>query len=73
MRLLAWFMILIGGALALGFLLVFVAFLVVGIGSGNIDRYESILVALVLFGAAACLTFRCLNRNRRPIMDGHQS
>jgi len=66
-------MVLIGGVLALGFLLVFVSFLVVGIGSGNIDRYGSILIALVLFGAAASMAFRSLNRIRRPIMDGHQS
>jgi hypothetical protein len=66
-------MVFIGGMLALGFLLVFVSFLVVGIGSGNIDRDESILMALVLFGATASMTFRSLSRIRRPIVDGHQS
>ena len=65
-RVLAWLVVLLGGVLALGFLLVFVAFLVVGIGSGDMARYASILVTLVLFGAATSLAFRSLNRVRRP-------
>lgn len=62
---LAWLYVIVTCIVAAGILLVFVDLLVTGITSGNIYRYESMVIALALFSGVAFLAFRALKRIRR--------
>jgi hypothetical protein len=62
---LAWLFAFVTCIVAVGLLFVFVDLLVTGIRSGNIYRYESMVIALALFGGVALLAFRALKRIRR--------